>query len=86
VAGTVAGSLPAGKWTKVTSGWGYFAVDYSARTGAPGGQYRCYTAPAPFPISSGALPQRITHRVIGYGDVWLYSPTATSYTLVPVFP
>jgi hypothetical protein len=86
MANSIGGSLSAGQWTKVAWGWGYYAVDYSASIGLPGGSYRCYSAPLPFPISSGSLPQRITHRVVGYGDVWLYSPRATYFSLVPVFP
>lgn len=80
------GSLRAGEWTKVLWGWGYYAIDYGASISAGGGQYRCYSAPSPWPISSGNLPSRLTHRVIGYGDVWLYSPVDASYTLNPVFP
>jgi hypothetical protein len=81
------GRLPAGKWTRVAQGWGYYSVDYGISTGAQGGRYRCYTAPLPFPYSSGSLPNpRVTHRVIGYGSVWLFSPTETSYSLVPVGP
>jgi hypothetical protein len=86
MATSVSGSLEGGRWTKVAWGWGYYAVDYSASIGVPGGSYRCYSAPSPFPIGSGPLPNRLTHRVIGYGDVWLYSPMTTWFRLVPVFP
>jgi hypothetical protein len=87
MSGVIGGVLPAGNWTKVADGWGYYSVDYGISTGAGGGQYRCYTAPLPFPYSSGSLPNpRVTHRVIGYGSVWLSSPVATSFSLVPVGP
>jgi hypothetical protein len=83
----ITGTLAADTWTKVLSAWGYFAVVYGVSTQDPGGSYRCYTAPVPWAIASGPLPEpRVTHRVIGYGDVWLHSPVATSYSLVPVFP
>jgi hypothetical protein len=80
------GSLRANQWTKVLWGWGYYSVNYAASTNSTGGQYRGYTAPVPWPISSGSLPNTITHRVIGYGDVWLFSPVDTTYTLTPTFP
>jgi hypothetical protein len=67
-------------------GWGYFSVQYSASISANGGQYRGYASPSPFPITSGNLPTIITHRVIGYGDVWLYSPVDATYVLTPVGP
>ena len=84
--GVVSGHLRAGQWTKVLWGWGYYSVDYGASIDASGGEYRCYTAPLPWPVSSGTLPHVITHRVIGYGDCWLYSPVEATYYLVPVFP
>ncbi len=85
--GIISGSLPANQWTRVLQGWGYYSVDYGIRVNDPGGKYRCYTAPIPWPISEGSLPNpRVTHRVIGYGDVWLFCPVSTTYTLVPVFP
>jgi hypothetical protein len=64
------GSLPANKRTRILSGWGWYAVDYSISTGAPGGEYRTY------PIySSGTLPNpRITLQVRGYGDLWVFHP------------
>ncbi|MDX6698625.1 MAG: hypothetical protein QOE65_2022 [Solirubrobacteraceae bacterium] len=78
------GSLPANRWTKVLWGWGFYTVRYHASISAQGGQFKCYSAPSPFPIASGPLPNRITHTVVGYGDVWLLSPVAASYSLVPV--
>jgi hypothetical protein len=80
------GPLQAGKWKKVLWGWGKYSIRYGARIGAEGGQYRCYTAPIPWPVSSGSLPDEITHNVLGYGDVWLYSPVDTNYYLIPVGP
>lgn len=80
------GSLPADRWTRVVYGWGKYSVRYAAFTGATGGKYRCYVAFVPWPISSGQLPGEITHTVVGYGDVWLYSPTATTYRLEPLGP
>jgi hypothetical protein len=69
----------------VVYGWGYFSVDYGISTADPGGRYRAYTAPLPWPLSQGPLPNpRVTHRVLGYGDIWLWSPVATTYWLVPV--
>jgi hypothetical protein len=71
----------------VVDGWGYYSVDYGIRTGAPGGRYRCYTDAVPFPIASGVLPsQRVTLSVTGYGSIYLFSPVATSFSLVPVGP
>jgi hypothetical protein len=78
VTGSVSGSLRGDRWTRVVFGWGYYSVAYGIRTQDPGGRYRCYTAPLPDPY--------VTHRVIGYGDIWLYSPVDTTYLLVPVFP
>ena len=73
------GQLPANKWTKVIWGWGWYSVRYSIRTGAAGGAYRTY------PIySSGALPSQITHNVRPYGDIWLFSPTATWWSADPI--
>lgn len=83
---TINGSLRAGQWTKVLWGWGYYAVRYGISLDVSGGEYRCYTVPSPFPISSGHLPNEVTHRVIGYGDVWLYAPTDAMYFIVPIFP
>lgn len=75
------GSLPADTWTRVIWGVGWYAVDYAIGTGAPGGRYRTY------PIySSGDLPRQVTHQVRGYGDIWLYCPTATSWSAEPVGP
>jgi hypothetical protein len=78
------GSLRANQWTKVLWGWGWYSVNYNASIGVPGGQYRSYSNPFPFPIGSGPLPARITHSVYGYGDVWLFSPADASYQLIPV--
>ena len=80
------GSLPANKWTRVVFGGGYYTVRYGASTAAGTGEYRTYSAPSPWPISSGRLPSEITHRVIIYGDVWLFSPVDTTYFLNPIFP
>jgi hypothetical protein len=69
------GNLTANTWTKVLWGWGYWAKHYTVQVGVVGGQYRTY------PIySSGSLPATLTHRVIVYGDVWLYSPQDTWWT------
>ena len=84
--GSVTGQLPADRWTKVLWGWGKYSVSYSAWVTTAGGRYRCYTAPLPWPASSGNLPAVITHNVVGYGDCWLYSPTPATYVLTPVFP
>jgi hypothetical protein len=73
------GPLRARQWTKVLWGWGYYAVRYGISLDVAGGQYRCYASPSPFPISSDFLPNEVTHRMIGYGDVWLWSPNAGSY-------
>jgi hypothetical protein len=80
----VRGTLTAGRWTKVLWGWGSFTVYYRAETNPPGGEYRCYCAPVPWPISSGALPARIAHTVVVYGDVWLMSPVTANFALTPV--
>ncbi|MBX6391794.1 MAG: hypothetical protein IRZ08_22870 [Frankia sp.] len=83
--GVVTGSLRANSWTRVRSGWGYLSIDYGISTADPGGEYRAYTAPLPFPISSGPLPDSdVTFRVIGYGSLWLWSPVDTRYQLVSV--
>jgi hypothetical protein len=82
--GPTSGRLRANQWVKVLWGWGRYSVDYAASISAPDGQYRCYSSPVPFPISSGALPAQITHSVYGYGDVWLYSSVDATYSLVPV--
>jgi hypothetical protein len=84
--GPIEGRLQAGIWTRVMSAWGtYLSLNYGVSTGAPGGQYRCYAAPDPFPISSGSLPcASVTFTVIGYGDMWLFSPFNTTYAAVPV--
>ena len=73
------GSLPANKWTKVISGWGWYSVRFSIRTGAPGGKYRTYPV-----YGSGNLPAEVTHQVVGYGDIWVYSPTATTWYANPI--
>lgn len=75
------GSLPAGKWTKVIWGWGWYAVQYGISTGAPGGRYRTY----PF-YSNGTLPNHVTHQVRGYGDIWLFSPVDTQWQANPEGP
>jgi hypothetical protein len=75
------GQLPANKWTKVISGWGWYAVDYGISTAAPGGRYRTYPV-----YSSGSLPRQVTHQVRVYGDIWLFSPVATSWQANPVGP
>jgi hypothetical protein len=75
------GSLPAGKWTKVIWGWGWYSVQYAVRTGAPGGQYRVYPV-----YSSGPLPAQITHQVRVYGDIWLFSPIDTQWGADPIGP
>jgi hypothetical protein len=86
LSGSIAGSLQGGKWKKVTWGWGWYSISYGASTSARGSKFRCYTAPIPWPISSGNLPNQVTLRVIGYGDIWLFSPTTCQYQLVPVGP
>ena len=87
VTGVLTGELAADSWTRVLSGWGYFSVEYGISVSVPGGRYRCYTAPLPWPWSSGDLPNpQVTHRVIGYGDVWLHVPAPATYRIVPVFP
>lgn len=81
------GPLPARKWTRVLYGWGKYSLGYSVQVGhGVRGQYRCYTTPLPWPVSSGELPAQVTHHVYGYGDVWLYAEEATNYHLVPVGP
>lgn len=80
------GSLSAGKWVKVVEGWGFYSVRYGVSIGTVGGEYRTYSSPIPWAISSGKLPNEITHRVWGYGDIWLYSPVDTTYNLNPIFP
>lgn len=82
-AAAVSGPLRAGEWTKVLWGWGYYSVRYTTSTSAPGGEYRCYSPPWPWPTSSGGLPAYITHRVNGYGDCWLRSPVDATYYLNP---
>lgn len=85
--GVVSGQILGNRWTRVLSSWGYLSVDYGVSIGIVGGRFRCFTAPVPWPISSGNLPNpHVTHRVVGYGDIWLFSPADTNYTLVPVFP
>ena len=69
------GNLRGNTWTRVLSGWGYVAQNYTVQIGAPGGQYRTYPV-----YSTGSLPANITFRVIFYGDVWLYSPQNTWWT------
>jgi hypothetical protein len=78
------GSLRANQWTKVLWGWGWYSLAYNISISAPGGEYRCYTTPFPWPIGSGTLPGRVIHSVYGYGDVWLFSPTDATYQLTPV--
>jgi len=78
------GILAAGRWTKVLWGWGLYSISYRATTNPPGGEYRCYTTPSPFPIASGILPGRVKHSVVGYGDVWFFSPVRASFLLNPV--
>jgi hypothetical protein len=90
----VTGSLQAGQWTKVIWTWGLMvtiegqprplSLIYSVRLDRPGGEYRCYTAPLPFPYSSGGLPARVTMAVVGYGDMWLYCPQDAGFVVVPV--
>jgi hypothetical protein len=75
------GSLPAGKWTQIIYGWGWYAVKYSVSTGAPDGQYRTYPL-----YSSGRLPAHVTHQVRGFGDIWVYSPTDTWWSATAEFP
>jgi hypothetical protein len=80
------GHLNAGKGTRVQQGWGYTSVKYSATTMDPGGKFRCDIPVVPWPISSGNLPASITLRVVGRGDLWLFSPVETTYVLLPVGP
>jgi hypothetical protein len=80
------GTLPAKKWVKVVEGWGFYSVRYGASTSDKVGEYRTYTSPIPWPVSSGKLPDEITHQVRGYGSIWLYSPVDTTYYLNPVGP
>jgi hypothetical protein len=92
--GRVTGSLTAGSWKKVIWTWGIvisigdlprpMSLIYSVSVSRPGGQYRCYTAPLPFPYSSGGLPARVTMAVIVYGDMWLYCPENATYEVIPV--
>lgn len=81
-------SLPAGRWTKVLWGWGWYSINYTVRVSAPGCEYRTYAPPFPWPSSSGTLSPasatRIEHAVRGYGDVWIYSPTNATASLTPV--
>ena len=81
-------SLPAGRWTKVLWGWGWYSINYSVTVSAPGCEYRTYAPPLPWPSSSGKLSAtgstRIEHAVRGYGDVWFFSPVNATYTLTPV--
>ncbi|MBV9173148.1 MAG: hypothetical protein JOZ81_24040 [Chloroflexi bacterium] len=88
---TVGGMLSAGDWTKVLWGWGSYSVTYSVSlTASVAGAFRCYTAPVPWPVSTGTIPAHgsteLTHEVIGYGDVWLYCPVNTDYILATVGP
>jgi hypothetical protein len=70
----------------VVWGWGKYSVRYAGSTGAQSGSYRCYTAPVPWPVASGRLPAEITHTVVGYGDIWFFSPVETVYSLQPLGP
>jgi hypothetical protein len=92
--GSVVGSLNAGRWKKVIWTWGIIissdfparpmGLIYSVRVSRPGGEYRCYTTPLPFPYSSGGLPARVTMAVVGYGDMWLYCPEDATYEIIAV--
>jgi hypothetical protein len=73
------GTLQAGKWTKVISGWGWYSVRYAIQVNVSGGQYRTYPV-----YSSGVLPAWVTHNVRPYGDIWLYAPTAAMWTANPI--
>jgi hypothetical protein len=84
VTGTTTGSLPADKWTRVASGVGYYTVRYAARASADGVQYHSYTGF--IRLSSGTLPAEVTLRVIGYGAIWLYSSTDTTWSLTALGP
>ena len=81
--GALNGTLNAGKWKKVLWGWGYYSVRYGISINGPGGKFKCYVV---FPVSSGPLPNEVTHRVIGYGDVWIWSPRDATYLISPIFP
>jgi hypothetical protein len=75
------GELPAGKWTKVISGWGWYELAYSIRATGPEVLFRTYPV-----YSSGRLPSRVTHAVRVYGDIWLYSPSPTHWDANPLSP
>ena len=87
VTNTVSEVLRGDRWTRVvwvgaTTAWTTGSARRIREVGIA-----VTTAPVPWPISSGTLPDPgVTHRVIGYGDIWLYSPVDTTYLLVPVFP
>jgi len=90
--GSTSGILEARKWRRVVYQFGtlqvlkYAIFISSTRNGA----YRCYTAPVPFPVASGTLTARqntqVTLTVLGYGDIWIYSPDQCEYALYPVGP
>jgi hypothetical protein len=86
---TQTGRLNPGEWTRVLSGWGYYTVDYGVTVTADC-EFRCNIALVPFPWSTGELRpngvNRITHRVVSYGDVWFLSNTDARYAIYPVYP
>ncbi len=81
---------PQGTWVKVVSGWGYFAVDYQVVVSVPA-EFACFTGVWPAVWNSGRLvppsqgANRVRHRVVVYGDVWLRSTAGPgSYSLAPI--
>ena len=86
---TVGGALPSGQWLRVVNGWGYFSVEYGLSASVVC-DFRCYSAPVPFPVSSGTVERGsvrvITHRVVGYGDIWLRGHGDGSFALSTVGP
>jgi hypothetical protein len=83
MAESVTGVISGGEWKKVLWGWGFYKVRYGISLNIPGGKYKCYVV---IPISSGTLPNEVTHIVAGYGDVWIWSPSNATYRCTPIFP
>ena len=83
------GGLLAGQWSRAVYGWGYFSVDYALECSVDC-DFACYVGVLPFAWATGiAHPMatnRVTHRVIVYGDIWLRGHGEGSYILAPIGP
>ncbi len=80
------GELTPGKWKRVLWGWGYFNLNYYINlypaSGDAKGRYESFVGGLPFPISSGALPDFVVHRVVGYGEIKITASQRCAYEVV----